>query len=559
MKDSLSDEPNDGNGVAVILAAGPASAAFGGMGGNVSAAMVSVGGRPVIHRSLGYLKQLGYKRVIVGCREGEHRMRKFLQQAFGRALEIAFVEVPGDHGPGGTLLRCLMEVGGSTPVVVILGDTLFRLPKGCDRIPQDCVLVGRDSPNPKRWCYAVSDPAGLVTRLIDKPEIRPEEGQILIGVYSVGDCADGLRALRAKREGERLEIADFLAPYVAKHSLRSLDLDEWYDCGHIDSLAGSRRRVLATREFNALQFDEVRGTITKRSRHVRKLIDEINYYRLIPPDLQAFFPRVLDFSIAQENPYLTMEYYGYPTLSELWVFGDFEEAFWRRPFARIRSMLDCFGECGVPVERSVLRDFHGDKTFRRVREFAMQGEAFADLVTRDKLIINGREEEGWPRLEDSIRQGVEDLAESGRLCVMHGDLCFANILFDPISEAMKCLDVRGSFAGSGIYGDPRYDLAKLLHSIHGAYDFMIHDMYASSWKGAVVDFELYLPQHRSGILGVFKDVFGGMAPMRDVQFIEGLLFVSMCALHSDHPARQVTMFARGIELLNQWKLHEDLY
>jgi hypothetical protein len=33
--------------------------------------------------------------------------------------------------------------------------------------------------------------------------------------------------------------------------------------------------------------------------------------------------------------------------------------------------------------------------------------------------------------------------------------------------------------------------------------------------------------------------------------IEGLLFLSMCALHNDNPQRQIAMFATGLRLVNE--------
>jgi hypothetical protein len=39
--------------------------------------------------------------------------------------------------------------------------------------------------------------------------------------------------------------------------------------------------------------------------------------------------------------------------------------------------------------------------------------------------------------------------------------------------------------------------------------------------------------------------------MDDVRFIEGLLFLSMCPLHHDHPRRQRAMFAIGLQILNE--------
>ena len=47
-------------------------------------------------------------------------------------------------------------------------------------------------------------------------------------------------------------------------------------------------------------------------------------HRQLPPDLATFFPRLVDYNLAPDDTFLTLEYYGYPTLSEVWAFEEFD-------------------------------------------------------------------------------------------------------------------------------------------------------------------------------------------------------------------------------------------
>ena len=49
--------------------------------------------------------------------------------------------------------------------------------------------------------------------------------------------------------------------------------------------------------------------------------------------------------------------------------------------------------------------------------------------------------------------------------VIHGDPCFTNILIEETYNFMRLIDPRGSFGSFDIYGDSRYDLAKIFHSM----------------------------------------------------------------------------------------------
>ena len=60
-----------------------------------------------------------------------------------------------------------------------------------------------------------------------------------------------------------------------------------------------------------------------------------------------------------------------------------------------------------------------------------------------------------------------------------------------MSETLKILDPRGNFGIDGVYGDIRYDIAKLMHSIIGRYDFIINDLFAIIQEKDNVVLEIY--------------------------------------------------------------------
>lgn len=95
---------------AIVLAAGDVPASLRPFVGRSCAALLPINGRPIIHWSLQYLREQGFRRVIVGIRGLEARLPRFLQQSFGSQLEIEIVPVNEDRGPGFTLLSCLRRL-----------------------------------------------------------------------------------------------------------------------------------------------------------------------------------------------------------------------------------------------------------------------------------------------------------------------------------------------------------------------------------------------------------------------------------------------------------------
>lgn len=102
------------------------------------------------------------------------------------------------------------------------------------------------------------------------------------------------------------------------------------------------------------------------------------------------------------------------------------------------------------------------------------------------------------------------------------------------------------------YGDPRYDVAKLLHSVHGAYDFILYDLFRVHWTTDMdVSYEIFAGPHLTEVRRAFDQVFCSRFDAREIDLLEGLLFVTMGVFHEDRPDRQIVMLCSGIRMLNE--------
>jgi dTDP-glucose pyrophosphorylase len=538
---------------AVVLAAGKTTPALGALFGRTSSAMIPVNGRPIIHWSMRYLRELGIERVVVAGREDDDRLGKLLSQCFQNGPACEVVPISEDRGPGFSLLCCLEKLAADEPVLIVLGDTLFQLPALGKEIFSTPFVLTSPVEESARWCLAEIDSGQVVHSLVNKVPENPGQWPALIGVYYLDTPAPARQRLATLAETETLSIqlSDALDPYIREGRLRAHTVAEWLDCGNIDMLTSSRRRLLATRSFNQVEVDELRGTITKRSTNVRKFSNEINFYRLLPNDIAIFFPRVVAFDLAPKNLSITLEYYGYPTLSEMWVFESFEPSHWKAIFTTLREILHAFGAYSAELVAHEVFRFYWEKTEDRVAEFARQDEMFRHWVEASELMVNGRPLRTWSALAGPVKEALAAVSQGAPGRIIHGDLCFPNILFDPVSRLFKFIDPRGAFGEAGIFGDGRYDVAKLSHSINGGYDFLIHEMFSVRFNEKAIDLEQFFPPSRAGILRYFEEIFGSEYDLRAIHLIEALLFISMCPLHADSRPRQAAMYATGLRLLNE--------
>lgn len=522
-------------------------------------AMIPVAGRPVIHWTMSYLRSLGLTRFVIAVSGRGGFIEDFVDCAFGATCHVDFIVPPKGGGLGNTVRELSHHV--KTPrALVVLGDTHFQFvdPAAVLESRAPTVLVSRVSES-YRWCIAESGADGLVTALRDKEPGLSGPLDALIGVYSFPH-APGLVAAadaavaQAEKAGRPAEMKAILDEVREQQPLRAAPAGDWLDCGNPDRQAAAHQALLQKRAFNELSIDPVLGTITKKSRHVEKFIDEINYLRALPTELSVLFPRVLDYSVAPEAPMVKLEYYGYPTLADAFVFENVDPGVWQRIFEHLKTIIQK-GFLAHPqaLPHGALAEMLIGKTRARLNKLTGPDELVRLVTHEGSLTINGRQVKNLPLLWSRIEAEVDRLSSNAQGSVMHGDLCFSNVLYDLRSRICKFVDPRGSFGQPGIAGDVRYDIAKLYHSVRGRYDLLTNDLFHLKIDGLSIDLELRsLPNH-AAILERFERVF--FAPdgfhQKDVLLMTAMLFASMPPLHYDYPKRQVAMYATALRLLDE--------
>lgn len=527
-----------------------------------SPAMLPYMGRPLIYLSVLNFVKLGGREVIVVIPEGERRVEAFLRSSFGSRLALTIVRAP--HQAGATPLHSLQAaleastVGGSLdhPVMIAHGDIYYDVER----------LESGDRPIVFTTSYIESDKYSIVHETsrgyrfqeawagtkAPTPDGGPSDERYTdIGLYYLPSAVDAYRALAG--DAPPVSTVGGLLFHHYGDRLVLARVASWADLGHLDTSARIRTHLLGTRECNHLDIDEMRGLITKRGRNRDKLLQEINYYHRLPKELSVYFPRMLESHLGKEVSY-TIEYYGYKTLSEYLVFYEVPKTVWRQVLLKILAIHKAFtSRTGGSVESDRAFEFYWGKTQQRLNE-RDRLSAVLPLLELDEVEINGSVYPGWKAAAGEIRTLLHRVASRCSTSVIHGDLCCSNILYDPRTSLIKFIDPRGEFFEEGCYGDPRYDLAKLLHSFHGGYDFILHEMYQLT-RLDEGRYELVLLRSDGAreaehlLFELLEDIDG--CDVSDAIAIEAHLFLTMLPLHCDDPKRQAALYLRGLMLLQQ--------
>ena len=256
------------------------------------------------------------------------------------------------------------------------------------------------------------------------------------------------------------------------------------------------------------------------------------------------------------NPYVSMEYYAYHTVHELYLYGDLTLQQWVDVFERIKFVCDDFKRYNLSDKHipAALEDMYLTKTLQRFDKLKTD-DRFSQFFKRD-ITVNGVTYKALDGVTELLKKSIpEMLYDVDTFHIIHGDLCFANIMVDNNLSFIKVIDPRGKFGSYDIYGDTRYELAKLFHSVDGKYDFIIKDLFEVSYdlenasltysiQDRKRDFDLY-----KVFLEIFKNEIGD--DIKKIELIEALLFLSMIPLHGESLRHQMVMLGTGLDILNR--------
>lgn len=410
------------------------------------------------------------------------------------------------------------------------------------------------------WTY-FKDNNGIITDILDKCPLSENHqisnfSGIFVGLFGFTNPHYFLELLKqySNVHSDMDTFYQAIFTYSQEYPFTILHSQNWFDVGHSDNYSKATTSV-AARSFNSIEIDEQRGILKKKSENKEKLVNEIRWYLRIPNKLQYLLPRVYDYSLDLTDPYVSMEYYGYHTLHESLVFGDLPLVKWQAIFQKLLFAINDMGKFTVTGERiqfeAALRDIYLQKTFDRLD--MMRNESDFHSFFENTITINGTEYRSLNEYIKMLPQLIEKLVVDtfiGQFNIIHGDLCFANILIEDTYDFIRVIDPRGKFGTFDIYGDARYELAKLMHTLEGKYDFIIEDMFDIDVIGNTIEYHVH--KQIDNITNVFLDVFReSIDNIQAVRLIEATLFLSMIPLHSDYKQRQFAMLATGVMLLEQ--------
>ena len=204
--------------------------------------------------------------------------------------------------------------------------------------------------------------------------------------------------------------------------------------------------------------------------------------------------------------------------------------------------------------RPALEEMYLTKTLQRFEKMK-KDERFITFF-ESPIVVNGERYLPLNEIIIALEKAIpEMLYDVDSFNIIHGDLCFANIMVDSNFSFIKVIDPRGKFGTYDIYGDFRYELAKLFHSVDGKYDFIIKDLFDLDYnsEATCINYRIQDRKRDFCMYKVFLETFSAEVgeDLKKIELIEALLFLSMIPLHGESIRHQMVMLGTGLEILNR--------
>jgi len=343
--------------------------------------------------------------------------------------------------------------------------------------------------------------------------------------------------------------------YEQKLPFKKCMVETWFDFGHLSLYHQSKRNFSVARSFNAIESDG--RTVRKSSAQTNKIRAEARWYEKLPVELKLFAPK---FMGADDRNFLAgyrMEYVYQPLLSDLSVFGRLPGNVWSQilgscfeflKIARQERPHDGSPETAQPFADDFFNFMYADKTRQRLATYLA-----AEGISGDtRFTLNGGQ---LPPVCDIVEQLLSKIrpTNSDDISFLHGDFFFGNTFFDFRSTNVTVIDPRAMLEGGApsLFGDYRYDVAKLAHSVVGGYDHIINGRSRlardtkTEWQFSPTDIQM--PDGLEDLMFDTAQKSFGIG-REELVSMTALLFFAMLPLHADSADRQAHLFANALRL-----------
>lgn len=209
--------------------------------------LLNVAGKPIIGHIMDKIIENGFDEATIIIGYLGEKIREYILGHY--SIKVDFVEQEERLGLGHAIYLSRHTFSRS-PVLIILGDTIFDVDLGALMKSDHSVLGVKQVEDPRRFGVAETT-NGFISKLVEKPE-KPKSNLAVVGLYYVTqpqvlvDCLKELIKGNIRTKGE-FQLTDALQMMIDRgEKMKTFQIDGWFDCGKPETLLATNRILLAS-------------------------------------------------------------------------------------------------------------------------------------------------------------------------------------------------------------------------------------------------------------------------------------------------------------------------
>ena len=308
------------------------------------------------------------------------------------------------------------------------------------------------------------------------------------------------------------------------------------EVGTLEALARFKDNENRCRPYNKMEFTEDKVMKFGLTEEGKKLIDrEIVWYKKMVEYGFDSIPKIYSF-----NP-LTMQKINGTNIFQAELTESQKAAITDNLIASVNKMHS-FGT--EPGNKDDLLQEYYTKTIDRLNSIK-KVIPFAD---KDYILINGKNYKNPIVFQEDFKTAVENKLMDTIFCPIHGDCTLTNTMVDK-NNKIYFIDARGYFGKQKVFGDIRYDWAKLYYSMCGNFDrFNIKD-----FELTITDNEVLYKISSNGWEPFTQKILDNMKNCRieDIKFIHAIIWLSLASHCWEDYDSMCLAFYNGVSLVSE--------
>jgi len=178
------------------------------------------------------------------------QIENFIKRKYNSLKKFRFINQEAQLGLGHAIYLASDYVKDNEPVIIILGDTIFKLDfKELIKSNKNLIAV-KEVNNPKRFGIVfLKDSKTEIKKLVEKPD-KPESNLAIVGIYYIKDSNKLFEKLdyiikNDIKTNNEYQLTDGLQKMLEEGVvIEAFRIEDWYDCGKPETLLKTNKILL---------------------------------------------------------------------------------------------------------------------------------------------------------------------------------------------------------------------------------------------------------------------------------------------------------------------------